>query len=231
LSPKILITIIYWGGACLIGLFILQTSEKFGQGVLINFMLGKYHRPKEENRIFMFMDLKSSTTYAEELGHIKYSQFIQDCFYDINDIITKYKGGIYQYVGDEVVVEWNIRQGIKDGNCINMFFAFDQLLQHKSEYYKSKYGVIPEFKAGLNLGIVTVAEVGVIKKELAYHGDVINTASRIQNKCNDLQKKVLISESTKSHLKDQPGLSFNFLGKFQLKGKMAPIGIYEAITV
>ena len=41
----------------------------------------------------------------------------------------------------------------------------------------SNYGVVPEFKAGLNLGLVTVAEVGEIKKELAYGfeflGDVI----------------------------------------------------------
>ncbi|MHC4457755.1 MAG: adenylate/guanylate cyclase domain-containing protein, partial [Planctomycetota bacterium] len=87
-------------------LFILQVSDKFGQGVLISFLLGKYHRPKEDDRIFMFMDLKSSTTYAEKLGHIKYSQFIQDCFFDITDVITKYDAKIYQYVGDEVVLSW-----------------------------------------------------------------------------------------------------------------------------
>jgi len=222
-------TIVYWGAACLMGIFILQTSEKFGQGVLINFILGKYHKPKEEDRIFMFMDLKSSTTYAEKLGHIKYSQFILDCFYDINDIIVKFKGGIYQYVGDEVVFEWSIRQGIENGNCINTFYAFDKLLQSKIDYYKNKYGVVPEFKAGINLGKVTAAEVSVLKKELAYHGDVINTASRIQNKCNDLQKKILISESTKSQLEGQNNFIFNFLGNFQLKGKLEATNIYEAI--
>jgi adenylate cyclase len=83
-------------------LFILQVSDKFGQGVLISFLLGKYYRPKEDDRIFMFMDLKSSTTSAEKLGHIKYSQFIQDCFFDITDVITKYDAKIYQYVGDEL---------------------------------------------------------------------------------------------------------------------------------
>ena len=90
-------------------LFILQVSDKFGQGVLISFLLGKYHRPKEEDRIFMFMDLKSSTTHAEKLGHIKYSQFIQDCFFDITDVVIKYDAKIYQYVGDEVVLSGSIR--------------------------------------------------------------------------------------------------------------------------
>ena len=101
-SARIVMTFIYWGIACMSALFILQVSDKFGQGVLISFLLGKYHRPKEDDRIFMFMDLKSSTTYAEKLGHIKYSQFIQDCFFDITDVITKYDAKIYQYVGDEV---------------------------------------------------------------------------------------------------------------------------------
>jgi adenylate cyclase len=60
-SPRIIMTLIYWGIACMLALFILQVNEKFGQGILINFLLGKYHRPMEEKRIFMFMDLKSNT--------------------------------------------------------------------------------------------------------------------------------------------------------------------------
>ena len=45
-------------------LFILSISEKLGQGVLLNYLLGKYHSPKVETRIFMFLDLTSSTEYA-----------------------------------------------------------------------------------------------------------------------------------------------------------------------
>jgi adenylate cyclase len=177
LSGRVIMIIVYWGICCMLALFILQINEKFGQGVLIKFLLGKYHRPKEVKQIFMFMDLKSSTTHAEKLGHIKYSQLIQDCFYDITEIILSYEAKIYQYVGDEVVLSWDVDRGLNHENCLKTFFAYDSLLQGKSEYYKNNYGVVPEFKAGLNLGAVTVAEVGEIKKELAYHGDVLNTAA------------------------------------------------------
>jgi adenylate cyclase len=122
-STRVVMEIVYWSIASLSAIFILQVSDKFGQGILISFLLGKYHRPKEEDRIFMFMDLKSSTTFAEKLGHIKYSQFIQDCFFDITDIITKYDAEIYQYVGDEVVLSWSIEEGIEQGHCIKTFFA------------------------------------------------------------------------------------------------------------
>jgi adenylate cyclase len=232
LSTRVVMVLIYWSIACLLALFILQVSDKFGQGVLISFLLGKYHRPKEEDRIFMFMDLKSSTTFAEKLGHIKYSQFIQDCFFDITDIITTYYAKIYQYVGDEVVLSWSIKEGIEQGNCINTFFAYDNLIKSKSDYYKNKYGISPEFKAGLHLGKVTVAEVGEIKKELAYHGDVLNTAARIQGKCNDLKKRLLVSEAMKTEFEDQKHLfDFSGIGDVSLKGKAKSLNLYEVTPV
>jgi adenylate cyclase len=225
-SARIVMAFIYWGIACMSALFILQVSDKFGQGVLISFLLGKYHRPKEDDRIFMFMDLKSSTTYAEKLGHIKYSQFIQDCFFDITDVITKYDAKIYQYVGDEVVLSWSIKEGIDHGHCINTFFAYDTLIKSKKNYYNKKYGIIPEFKAGLHLGKVTVAEVGEIKKELAYHGDVLNTAARIQGKCNDFRKRLLISESMKTKLENQHLFEFSDIGDVSLRGKAKSLSLY-----
>jgi len=225
-SFRIVMTIIYWGITCMLALFILQVNDKFGQGVLLNFLLGKYHHPKEENRIFMFMDLKSSTTYAENLGHIKYSQFLQDCFFDITDVITKYDAKIYQYVGDEVVLSWNMEEGIENGHCIKTFFEYDALLQSKKIYYEDKYGVIPEFKAGLHLGKATVAEVGEVKKELAYHGDVLNTAARIQGKCNEFKKRLLASEPMKAKLEKQHLFNFSNIGNVSLRGKAKQVNLY-----
>jgi len=222
--------IVYWGFTISLALFVLQINEKFGQGVLLNFLIGKYHRPKEERRIFMFMDLKSSTTYAEKLGHIRYSQLIQDCFFDLTDIVTDYEASIYQYVGDEVVLSWNIDKGIQHGNCVNAFFAYDNYLQNRRAYYLNKYGVVPEFKAGMNVGDVTVAEVGEIKKELAYHGDVLNTASRIQDQCNQYQRKLLVSRQMKTHCEKEPKYSFESLGTIVLKGKTKSVDIFAVNT-
>ncbi len=226
-SARVFMQMAWWGFTIGMSLFILQVSDKFGQGVLLNFLLGKYHKPKEDNRIFMFMDLKSSTTYAEKLGHIKYSQLIQDCFFDVTEIVNKYEAKIYQYVGDEVVLSWEMDKGIKNNNCINMFFEYDKLLNNKSDYYKNKYGFVPEFKSGVNSGYVTVAEVGELKKELAYHGDVLNTAARIQSKCNEYKSKLLISEEIKNQLIEDSNFQFDLIGDIQLKGKEQLVNIFN----
>jgi adenylate cyclase len=38
---------------------------------------------------------------------------------------------------------------------------------------------VPEFKGALHGGNVVVSEVGKYKSEIAYHGDVLNTTSRM----------------------------------------------------
>ena len=66
----------------------------------------------------MFLDLKSSTTHAEQLGHIKYSQLIQDCFYELTEVVTRREAQIYQYVGDEIVLTWPYEKGIKNKSSV-----------------------------------------------------------------------------------------------------------------
>ncbi|UCH66748.1 MAG: adenylate/guanylate cyclase domain-containing protein [Ignavibacterium sp.] len=226
-SIRVVMNIIFWGIACGLAIFILHVSDKFGQGVLLNFILGKYHHPKEEKRIFMFMDLKSSTTYAEKLGHIEYSKLIQDCFFDLTDVVANNYANIYQYVGDEAVLSWEFDKGLKNNNCINVYYDYMNVIRGKSNYYDNKYGMIPEFKAGASSGYATVAEVGELKKELAYHGDVLNTASRIQGVCNKYNKSLLISEELEKNLKLDKNFKKELIGSIELKGKLQLVNIYS----
>ncbi len=71
----------------------------------------------------MFMDLKSSTSIAEKLGHIKYSSFIRDSFMDINYQLGAFNARVYQYVGDEIVLIWSFKENFKDLQCLDFFFC------------------------------------------------------------------------------------------------------------
>ncbi|MDB5232198.1 MAG: adenylate cyclase, partial [Chitinophagaceae bacterium] len=92
-----------------VSLFYNEISENIGHGTLANFFTGKYHSPKEEERIFMFLDMRSSTTIAESLGHVKYFEMLREYYFDLSDPIVKYSGEIYQYVGDEIIVSWKLK--------------------------------------------------------------------------------------------------------------------------
>ena len=207
--------------------FIKIANEKFGRGVLINMLTGKYRTPVEEERLFMFIDLKSSTTLAEKLGHFKYSQLLQDCFFDLNRIMGRYNAEIYQYVGDEAVLSWSYNNGIKNFRCVDLYFDFQKVLKKRSKYYLKRYHVNPFFKAGVHGGKLIVTEVGSLKKELAYHGDVINTTSRIQEACNTYNESFLISEKVVNDINLKSKYISKEIGDLLLKGKKYRLKIYS----
>lgn len=211
--------------------FVLEVSKKYGPGNLWNMFMGKYHKPVIEHRIFMFLDLKDSTAYAEKLGHIKYSNLIQTCFLYLNEIVFAHKAQIYQYVGDEVVLTWDSTDTDAAKLSLELFFAFREKLESKALKFEKEFGFIPEFKAGINEGAVTAAEVGYIKRDIAYHGDVLNTGARIQAMCNELGKNLLVSELFALQIKNQNNFKQELLGEIVLRGKEQAINIYAVERV
>ena len=206
-----------------------QVNLYFGENNLWKLLRGKYYHPHEEDRILMFLDLKSSTTHAERLGHIRYSAMIRDCFNDLG-VVMDYGAEIYQYVGDEAILTWSIKRGTKHANCLRAFFRFKDQLAKRRAYYMKEYDAMPVFKAGIHAGIVTVTEVGKFKKEIAYHGDTINTAARIQGKCNELQQELLISGSLKDQL-DTEEYRFDRMGSLALRGKQEEVSVFAVREV
>jgi adenylate cyclase len=202
-------------------------NRKFGPGELGKIVSGKYHTPREENRIFLFLDMKSSTTIAEKLGNLTYSKFIRQCFIDLSDIIMKYEATIYQHAGDEIVLTWANEKALRQLKPIYLFFEFQDKLKNRAKYYYNKFGVLPEFKAAIHMGLVVVAETSDLKREIAFHGDVMNTTARLEKQCNKYEEKLLISESVKNTITHLNGYTFNYLGEILLKGKKSFLKIYS----
>ncbi|MDH3710300.1 MAG: adenylate/guanylate cyclase domain-containing protein [Cyclobacteriaceae bacterium] len=209
LSPAFWILELYVGFIMIIALFFAEVSDNLGQQVLANFLTGKYHAPQEEQRIFMFLDMKSSTTIAEKLGHVQYFKMLKAYYEDLSASIIQYEGQIYQYVGDEVVITWNLKS---PENSVHCFFQMKEILKEQAASYQSRYQVVPSFKAGLHVGKVTTGELGVIKKDIAFSGDVLNTAARIQSLCNQYHVDLLISGDLLQRLKLPAGYEIQDLG-------------------
>lgn len=206
--------------------FLLEVDRKLGYGNLWKMLSGRFYEPYKERRLFMFLDLKTSTAIAEKVGHYKFSQLIQDCFKDLY-VIEEFGAEVYQYVGDEVVISWKAHFGLKKSNYIKAFKAFKKKLDQKGEEYEKKYGLRPVFKAGAHIGECTVAEVGELKREICYHGDTLNTSSRIQEMCNPLDSDFLISETLFQETEKNPDCEFEEKGEVSLKGKKTEVKLYK----
>ena len=200
--------------------------KKIGVGHFYNWFFGRLNKPYEAKKIFMFIDMKASTTIAESLGHEKFSRLVQDVFNDMS-VLYNYNGEIYNYLGDGAVVTWNENSGIKNNNCLKAYFAFLRVIERRKNYYNRNYGYVPGFKAGLHIGKVMVLQVGSIRRDISYNGDAINTAARIESTCATAKQDLLISGVLYEALDDKDEFTIKSLpDPIKLKGKKRPMVIY-----
>jgi adenylate cyclase len=230
MDPSRAKNILSWSVIVAITQLMLQISSKFGQGAFGKIIRGKYNTPKEENKIFMFLDLNASTTIAENLGDERYHELLKEFFADITNPILDNNGEIYQYVGDEVIVAWNHDEGIRNCQCVKCFFDIKKHIQMKKDKYLNRFGVLPTFKAGLHCGKVVAGEVGVLKRDITYSGDVLNTTSRILSMCNQFNAEIISS----AELINELGIHFKYgaqpLGSIKLRGKEKEVYL-SAVTI
>ena len=206
---------------------MLQISSKFGPGVLWKIMRGTYNKSKTENRIFMFVDLNDSTTLAEKLSDERYHEFLKNFFADITIPILDQNGEIYQYLGDGVILVWKYYGNENDLHCVQCFFNMKKEIEERREKYESRFGIVPAFKGGIHCGKVVVGEIGIIKRDISYSGDVVNTSSRIQGMCKELGSELLISSELLRSFPPASGYQAKSAGLIHLKGKGKDVELYS----
>ena len=201
----------------------IEVNEKYSRGVFFDIMMGRYHQPQEENRIILFIDLRNSTPIAEKLGN-NYFQFIRDFIFCISAGIMEHDGRIYQYVGDEIVAWWPSSK-VNARKAVDSLIESRKILNTNTDVFMRNYDIVPEYKAGMHTGMVTVGQVGISKKELVMSGDTINTASRIRSACTDLNQKFLVSKDI-IDLLDMKDWQTESMGDADLKGKNENIELF-----
>ncbi|HVG42285.1 MAG TPA: adenylate/guanylate cyclase domain-containing protein [Chitinophagaceae bacterium] len=210
----------------LLSIAILEVNDKYGPGLFWSMLKGQYLQPKREDRIFIFLDINESTTIAEQLGHEKYFYMLRRFFSDITHPVLVNDGTIYQYVGDEIVLTWPNTPENKAKSLKFIRNAF-YVMERKSSVYNKKYGRVPRFKAGIHAGEVTAGFVGIIKKELIFCGDTVNTTSRICGMCHELNEPFIVSEDFMEGFEKPFGYYLENIGEKEMKGKRATTKLYS----
>lgn len=207
--------------------FIHQMSRKMGQGVLWSFITGRYYKPVQKEFIFMFLRIKHSDQIVKRLGRLKFHKFLNDFIFDITETILLHQGQIHQYIEDEIVVYWNIENGLNNANCIRTFFDAKKSIHELREKYYLKYELVPQIQAAYHCGQVVQGEIGAVKSEIAFYGDVMNTSSRILAQCTALDKELLLSAHLIYRLELPAIYESVVCGKIALKGKEKPLELFS----
>jgi adenylate cyclase len=215
---------IAFGASILIGA-IYELIRLVGGRVLVNVIVGRYRRPLREERVLLFLDLAGSTTLAERLGELRVQELLTRFFFDIDEAIVRHGGEVHAYVGDEVIVTWAVDPK-PERSYVDCFFAIEDRISALAGRYAKEFGVVPEFRAGIHAGPVVVSECGDSRRQVAYFGDTVNVAARLQAHCKDAGRRLLVSGELLRLLPAGPDILVEPLGPTELRGRAAPVEIF-----
>ncbi len=213
-------------------MFFISNLERRSGSVFRLFAqsMGNSLKPKLVERGFMFVDLNDATSLAEELGSEKYAQLLRDCFRLLSELVEFSPFQIYQFVGDEAVLTWTANTPNADILAIKLFTDFKAYLEENNYAFAKAYAIQPKFKCAIHSGEVVQSEIGREAKHLVYHGDVLNTTSRLLSQCHKQHTDIIISETA---LNNKKNITEKYILKVmqyaQLKGKKETVNAF-AVT-
>jgi len=208
---------------------ILAVRSVVGGRVLGNMIIGRYHRPLKEERIFLFLDLAGSTALAEELGDVAAQSLISRFFFDVAQATVAYGGETHRYIGDEVVVTWPLDKGVRNAACLQCCFAINDRIAAQAVDYQRRFGVVPSYRIGMHGGPVVAAECGDDKHEIVYFGDTINTAARIEEYCKESGSPLLVSGELLAMMELPESMNASSVGSVRLRGRAGETDIHKVV--
>lgn len=208
--------------------FFLHLRFVIGPKHLRALFTGKYRDPLFQERCFVFIDLVDSTSIAQRLGPMQFTHFKHDFFSDLTGPVLLSDGQIIQYVGDEVMLSWDSDDVTKSGGPVVFVDAAVEQLRFRENYYRKRYGEVPRFRTGIHAGTIVAAQVGDIRRDIVFSGDVVNTAARLLQACRPEGCELLISEDAVALMPPSLRQRFSAHAALSLRGRALPLQAFRA---
>lgn len=176
----------------------------------------------------MFSDIRGFTTLSERMTPEALASFINEYLSPMTKIVFDTKGTLDKYIGDAVMAFWNAPLDVADHGvqaCRAAVLMLEKLEELKKDWRARGFPEL-EIGIGINTGFMVVGNMGSdVRVDYTVLGDSVNLGSRLEGTNKEYDTRVIISEFTYAHVKDE--MVCRRLGAVRVKGKTKPVGIYE----
>ncbi|HEY9852120.1 MAG TPA: ATP-binding protein [Leptolyngbyaceae cyanobacterium] len=178
----------------------------------------------QKEMTILFSDIRSFTTLSETMTPKDNFNFINSYLKRVGPVIRDHHGFIDKYIGDAVMALFPETAEDALQAAINMqkqVFLYNQH-RHNSGYPPIAIGV------GLHTGILMLGTIGEEQRmESTVISDAVNLASRMEGLTSLYGVGIAISEKTLFCLSQPEKYNIRFLGRVRVKGKTAPVAVFE----
>lgn len=164
---------------------------------------------------------------AEQMGGKAYYALLEQFVNALTEPVLATGGEIHQYVGDEVVITWQRKLGLRNGNCLQCFFLIEDAMNAMSDEFERRFSRQPGFRAGMHGGQVIAGELGDIKRDIVFVGDVVNTAARLEEFAKKENRTFVASDAIIDAVEMPDHLTAVYVGDHLPRGKKTSVKLYE----
>jgi adenylate cyclase len=175
----------------------------------------------------LFSDIRNYTTLSERMTPEINFSFISSFNERIGPIIRKHNGFINQYLGDAIMAIFPENAG----DCLAAAIEMQQAVSEFNNECQLKNLPSIQIGVGMHTGSLIMGITGDADRlDATTISDTVNTASRIESLTKYYKASIIISDATLQQIAQPGDFHLRSLGKVQVKGKLAPIGIYECFN-
>ena len=210
-------------------LFVIQMRQLIGARTLTNILLGRYHRPVREERLFAVFDLKGSTRTAAQIGDERFHGLLSTIFADADRTIVDGGGEVHAYVGDAMITTWPLGTDAMNGRAVAAAFDVLDGIARRSPNYRKRFGVTPRFRVALHGGPVIAGECGDSKRQITYLGDTLNVTARLEQLAKIIDVEFIVSADILPRLALPPDVRVRDHGEHTVSGVAKPLRVYALV--
>jgi len=181
----------------------------------------------EKEVTVLFSDIRDFTTLSEKMTPHENFNFVRSFCEIMGVIIRNHKGFINQYLGDAIMAIFpgSSKDALKA--AVEM-----QTVLHDFNRQQEMNNLSPvQIGLGIHTGPLVMGIIGDVERlDAATISDTVNTASRLESLTKYYKAGIIISDAALEHIDDVDSFHLRYLGKVQLKGKYAAIGIHECFS-
>jgi adenylate cyclase len=187
---------------------------------------------QERTITVLFTDIQGFTTLSEKLEPERLAAFMNRYLAIITEAILAEGGTIDKYVGDSVMAFWNAPLDQPDHalRAVRAALGCQESIKKNSSVFGGMEIPVPMTRIGIHTGRAIVGNMGSPSRfNYTALGDVVNTASRLEQANKALGTKILLSGSTMEDCGPIGGrnLEFRKLGLLELSGKSKVVEVWE----
>lgn len=207
-----------------VGKFIpREFLEALNKNDVIDLKLGDHVR---RAMTIFFSDIRSFTELSEKLTVEENFAFINSYLSRVVPIVKENGGFVDKYIGDAIMALFPGPQG-PDGAIRAAIAMQAKIVEYNGHRAKMNYRPI-SMGVGVHSGDLMLGVVGVDDRmENTVISDAVNLASRLQAITKAFNISLAISEQAFKELADPGTYKYRFIGKVRVKGKAAPVSVFE----